>query len=306
MDQETVKHLSAEIARLKKERNAVILAHFYQRPEVQDVADFIGDSLALSQQAADTDADVIIFCGVHFMAESASILSPGKIVVLPDQQAGCPMADMVDAVQLERKKQEYPDATVVCYVNTSAEVKAGCDVACTSANAVRVVASLPEDKPVIFVPDMNLGHYIVTQTGREMILWEGYCNTHHRLTAEDVLKTKAEHPEALIMIHPECHPEVVALADKVSSTAGMINFARENDAREFIVGTEMGILHPLEKRCPDKQFYMASNKLVCPNMKKTTLDKVHQALTNLEPRVTVPEKVRKQAIRCLERMLEIS
>ena len=306
MDQETVKHLSAEIARLKKERNAVILAHFYQRPEVQDVADFIGDSLALSQQAADTDADVIVFCGVHFMAESASILSPGKIVVLPDQQAGCPMADMVDAVQLERKKQEYPDATVVCYVNTSAEVKAECDVACTSANAVKVVASLPEDKPIIFVPDENLGHYIVSQTGREMILWEGYCNTHHRLTAEDVLKTKAKHPEALVMVHPECHPEVVDLADKVSSTAGMINFARENDAREFIVGTEMGILHPLEKRCPDKQFYMASNKLVCPNMKKTTLDKVHQALTNLEPRVTVPEKVRKQAIRCLERMLEIS
>ncbi len=306
MDEEIVKQLSGEIARLKKERNAVILAHFYQRPEVQDVADFIGDSLALSQRAAETDADVIIFCGVHFMAESASILSPGKIVVLPDEQAGCPMADMVDAVQLERKKQEYPDATVVCYVNTSAEVKAVCDVACTSANAVNVVASLPEDKPIIFVPDKNLGHYVVTQTGREMILWKGYCGTHHRLTVEDVLKTKAQHPEALVMVHPECHPEVVALADKVSSTAGMINFARENDAREFIVATEMGILHPLKKRCPDKQFYMASNKLVCPNMKKTTLDKVHQALTNLEPRVTVPEKVRKRAIRCLERMLEIS
>ncbi len=306
MDQETVKQLSNDIARLKKERNAVILAHFYQRPEVQDVADFIGDSLALSQQAAKTDADVIVFCGVHFMAESASILSPDKIVVLPDEQAGCPMADMVDAVQLERKKQEYPDATVVCYVNTSAEVKAVCDVACTSANAVNVVASLPEDKPIIFVPDKNLGHYVVTQTGREMILWKGYCGTHHRLTVEDVLKTKAQHPEALVMVHPECHPEVVALADKVSSTAGMINFARENDAREFIVATEMGILHPLKKRCPDKQFYMASNKLVCPNMKKTTLDKVHQALTNLEPRVTVPEKVRKRAIRCLERMLEIS
>jgi len=306
MDQETVKQLSNEIARLKKERNAVILAHFYQRPEVQDVADFIGDSLALSQQAAKTDADVIIFCGVHFMAESAVILSPDKIVVLPDEQAGCPMADMVDAVQLERKKQEYPEATVVCYVNTSAEVKAGCDVACTSANAVNVVASLPEDKPIIFVPDQNLGHYVVTQTGREMVLWEGYCSTHHRLTVEDVLKTKAQHPEALVMVHPECHPEVVALADKVSSTAGMINFARENDAREFIVCTEMGILHPLKKRCPDKQFYMASKKLVCPNMKKTTLDKVHQALINLEPRVTVPEKVRKQAILCLERMLEIS
>ncbi|NLI14073.1 quinolinate synthase NadA [Pelotomaculum propionicicum] len=306
MDQEKIKQLSDEIKRLKKERNAVILAHFYQRPEVQEVADFIGDSLGLSQQAAETDADVIIFCGVHFMAESASILSPGKIVVLPDEHAGCPMADMVDAVQLEQKKKEYPDATVVCYVNTSAEVKAECDVACTSANAVKVVASLPKDKPIIFVPDKNLGHYIFTRTGREMILWEGYCNTHHGLTAADILKAKAEHPDALVMVHPECHPDVVAMADKVASTAGMINFAVENDAREFIVGTEMGILHMLKKRCPDKQFYMASKKLACPNMKKTTLEKVHQALINLEPRVSVPEKVRKQAIRCLERMLEIT
>jgi len=306
MDQETIKELSGEIVRLKKERKAVILAHFYQRPEVQDVADFIGDSLGLSQRAAETDAEVIIFCGVHFMAESASILSPDKIVVLPDENAGCPMADMIDAVQLERKKQEYPNATVVCYVNTSAEVKAECDVACTSANAVKVVASLPEDKPILFVPDKNLGHYIVSQTGREMILWEGCCNTHDRLTAEEVLKAKDEHPEALVMVHPECRPEVVALADKVSSTAGMIRFARENDAREFIVGTEMGILHPLNKRCPDKQFYMASKKLVCPNMKKTTLDKVHQALVNLEPRVKVSKELRGQAIRCLERMLAVT
>ncbi|NPV72902.1 MAG: quinolinate synthase NadA [Pelotomaculum sp.] len=303
--QEDVLELAKEIARLKRERNAVILAHFYQRPEVQDVADFIGDSLGLSQQAAGTGADVIIFCGVHFMAESASILSPDKIVVLPDEEAGCPMADMVDAVQLVQKKQEMPDATVVCYVNTSAEVKAESDIACTSANAVRVVASLPEDRPILFVPDKNLGQYIISKTGREMTLWDGYCSTHDRLTPEDIFKAKAEHPEALVLVHPECRPEVVALADSVSSTAGMIRFARESGAREFIICTEKGILHQLHRQCPDKQFYLASDKLVCPNMKKTTLDKVYRALVDLEPRVTVPEDVRVRANRCLERMLAV-
>src|SRR5665647_3503847 len=196
MEQKEIQELSEKINRLKKERQAVILAHFYQRPEVQDVADFVGDSLGLSQQAASTDAEVIIVCGGHFMAESASILSPGKIVVLPDEHAGCPMADMIDAVQLIRKKQEIPGVIVVCYVNTSAEVKAECDIACTSANAVKVVASLPPDRPILFVPDKNLGQYIAAQTGREMILWEGYCNTHDKLTAGDVLQAKAEHPEA--------------------------------------------------------------------------------------------------------------
>jgi len=305
VDQKTIEDYSEKILKLKKERKAVILAHFYQRPEVQDVADFIGDSLGLSQQAADTDAEVIIFCGVQFMAESASILSPGKIVVLPDEHAGCPMADMVDAVQLVRKKQEMPGAIVVCYVNTSAEVKAECDIACTSANAVRVVESLPPDRPILFVPDKNLGHYIVTQTGREMTLWEGWCNTHDKLTAAEVLQAKEEHPGALVMVHPECRPDVVGLADKVSSTAGMIEFAAASDAREFIVGTEMGILHPLKKRCPDKQFYLASKKLMCPNMKKTTLDKVYRALADLEPRVAVPAEIGERAIVCLERMLAI-
>lgn len=305
MDQKTIMELSGKILKLKKERKAVILAHFYQRAEVQDVADFIGDSLALSQQAASTDAEVIIFCGVHFMAESASILSPDKIVVLPDENAGCPMADMVDAVQLARKKEEIPGALVVCYVNTSADVKAECDIACTSANAVRVAESLPEGRPVLFVPDKNLGSYIVTKTGRDMILWEGCCNTHDRLTAGEVLKAKGEHPEALVMVHPECRPEVVALADKVASTAGMINFACESDASEFIVGTEMGIMHPLEKRCPDKKFYIASKNLVCRDMKKTTLDKVYQALLTLEPRVTVSDEIRERSIACLERMLEV-
>jgi len=303
--QATVQELSNEIRRLKKERDAVILAHVYQRPEVQEVADFVGDSLGLSQQAAATGAKVIIFCGVHFMAESASILSPDKIVVLPEEHAGCPMADMVDAVQLERKKREMPGAVVVCYVNTSAEVKAESDIACTSANAVKVVASLPPDQPVLFVPDKNLGRFIASKTGREMTVWDGCCNTHDRLTAEDIQKAKAEHPQALVLVHPECRPEVVALADKVASTTGMINFAGESSAREFIVGTESGILHQLHKGSPDKKFYMASTKLVCPNMKKTTLESVRRALVALQPRVQVPEDVRERAALCLERMLSV-
>ncbi len=298
--------LTDNIIKLKKERKAVILAHFYQRPEVQEVADYVGDSLGLAQQAANTDAEVIVFCGVHFMAESASILSPDKIVVLPDENAGCPMADMIDSVQLEWKEQENPGAVVVCYVNTSAEVKAKSDIACTSANAVKVVASVPKDKPILFVPDKNLGHNIASKTGREMVMWDGFCPTHHRLTPEDILKAKAEYPEALVVVHPECRPEVIALADLVSSTAGMIRFARESNACEFIVGTEAGILHQLYKQCPDKQFYLASDKMVCPNMKKTTLDKVHRALINLEPRVTVPEEVRVRAVRSLKRMLAVT
>lgn len=291
--------------RLKKERDAVILAHVYQRPEVQDVADFVGDSLGLSQQAAATGAKVIIFCGVHFMAESASILSPDKTVVLPEEEAGCPMAEMIDAVQLERKKQEMPGAVVVCYVNTSAEVKAECDIACTSANAVKVVQSLPPEQPVLFVPDKNLGKYIASKTGRDMTVWEGYCNVHDRLTVEDIQKAKAVHPQALVLVHPECRPEVVALADKVASTTGMINFARENSAREFIIGTESGILHQLRKGAPFKEFFMASSKLVCPNMKKTTLESVHRALVTLQPRVQVSEDVRMKAARSLERMLSV-
>jgi len=304
-EKELLHELAGKILRLKKERNAVILSHLYQRPEVQDIADFVGDSLGLSQQAAATDADVIIFCGVHFMAESASILSPEKIVVLPDEHAGCPMADMVDEVALTRKKQEMPDAIVVCYVNTSAEVKAECDIACTSANAEKVINSLPEDKPILFVPDKNLGSYVASKTGREMVVWEGCCNTHDRLTADDLLAARAAHPAALILVHPECRPEVVALADVVASTTGMINFARASSAREFIVGTEMGILHPLHKHCPDKQFYMASDKLVCPNMKKTTLEKVHRALIDLAPRVDVPGRIRERAVRCLDKMLAV-
>lgn len=300
-----IKQLTGEINRLKQQRNAVILSHVYQRPEVQEVADFVGDSLELSRLAAGTAADVIVFCGVHFMAESAAILSPQKTVLLPEEDAGCPMADMVTAEALRAKKAELPGAVTVCYVNTSAEVKAECDIACTSANAVRVVASLPGDKPIIFVPDKNLGRYVAGQTGRDMFLWEGYCNTHDRLTAEEVQQVKERHPEALLLVHPECRPEVVAMADHVASTTGMLRFAGEHPATEFIVATETGILHQFNKRYPGKRFYPASSKLVCPNMKATTLDKVLKALQTMEPRVTVPGAIRERALNCLERMLAV-
>lgn len=301
-----IRQLSEEIKRLKKERRAIILSHVYQRPEVQEVADFVGDSLELSQKAAKTDAEVLVFCGVHFMAESAAILSPEKIVLLPELKAGCPMAEMVDAESLRTKKMEMPGAVVVCYVNTSAEVKAESDVVCTSANAVKIVKSLPAEQPVLFIPDKNLGQYVTRQTGREMHLWEGYCSTHDKLTRKDVLAAKEAHPNALVLVHPECRPEVVELADVVASTSGMLRFARESDAAEFIICTEGGILHQFRKQCPGKEFYLASNKLICPNMKATTLEKVHKALVTLEPRVTVPADIREKALRSLERMLAVS
>ncbi len=297
--------LSREILDLKKRGNAVILAHLYQRPEVQDVADFTGDSLGLSQKAAETDADVIVFCGVHFMAETAFILSPDKTVLLPEVNAGCPMADMVTAETLRKKKKEYPDAVVVCYVNSSAEVKAESDICCTSANAVKVVQSVPADKRILFVPDRNLGHYVGLQAGREIIYWEGYCNTHDKLTVEDIQKTKGAHPEAEILVHPECRPEVVALADRVFSTSGMIKYAAESKAREFIIGTESGILHQLHQKCPDKQFYLASKKLVCPNMKSTTLEKVKWALEEMQPRIMVPDSIREKAVVAVDKMMAV-
>jgi quinolinate synthase len=298
--------LSQEIQSLKEKRKAVILSHFYQRPEVQEVADFVGDSLELSRKAAETDAEVIVFCGVHFMAESAAILSPGKTVLLPEREAGCPMADMVDAEALRARKSRLPGAVVVCYVNTSAEVKAESDIACTSANAVSVVNSIPGDRPVLFIPDKNLGSFVAGKAARDNItVWEGFCSTHDKLTRGDVLKAKADHPGALVLAHPECRQEVLEHADAVASTSGMLRFAEESTAREFIVCTEKGILHQFGKRCPDKKFYLASSKLVCPNMKATTLDKVHRALVTMEPRVTVPAGVRERALKCLERMLEV-
>lgn len=301
-----INNLSEEIRSLKERRKAVILSHFYQRPEVQEIADFVGDSLELSRKAAGTDAEVIVFCGVHFMAESAAILSPEKTVLLPEKNAGCPMADMVDAESLRAKKSRVPGAVVVCYVNTSAEVKAESDIACTSANAVSVVNSIPGDTPVLFIPDKNLGRYVAGKAARDnLTVWEGFCNTHDKLTRSDVLKIKAEYPNALILAHPECRPEVVELADAVASTSGMLKYAGESDAREFIVCTETGILHQFNKRYPGKRFYPASNKLSCPNMKATTLDKVHRALVTMEPQITVPAGVREKALKSLERMLAI-
>ncbi|MCL4424531.1 MAG: quinolinate synthase NadA, partial [Firmicutes bacterium] len=265
--------LVREIQRLKEERGAIILAHVYQKPEVQDIADYVGDSLGLSQEAAKTGARVVVFCGVHFMAETAAMLSPEKIVLLPAANAGCPMADMAAAEEVRRKKEET-GAVVVAYVNTSAAVKAESDYCCTSANAARVLAAIPSGKPILFVPDRHLGEFAARRAEREVILWNGFCPTHHRLTAEDVLAARDEHPGAPVLVHPECRSEVVELADYVGSTSGIINFVQRSQAREFIIGTESGILHPLRKENPEKAFYLASDKLVCPNMKRTTLELV--------------------------------
>lgn len=298
--------LTERVLELKRRRGAVILAHLYQRPEIQDVGDFVGDSLGLSQQAAAADAEVIVFCGVHFMAESAAILSPEKTVVLPEPNAGCPMADMVAPEDLRAKKRELPGVPVVCYVNSSAAVKAESDVCCTSRNAVDVVQSVEGDT-VIFVPDRNLGDYVGRSTDKRVIAWDGYCATHDRITPGEVRRAKDDHPHAVVMVHPECRPEVIDLADHVLSTSGMLRLAQESPAEEFIVGTERGILYQLSRQNPEKTFFVPSHaKQYCPNMKKTTLRKLAWALERLEPRVTVAEEIRVRAARALERMLDVS
>lgn len=298
-------NLAEEIQRLKKERNAIILAHNYQVPEVQDVADIVGDSFALSQHAAETDSDVIVFCGVHFMAESAKILSPDKTVLLPVRDAGCPMADMVTAPKLREMKARYPDAAVVCYVNSSAEVKAESDVCCTSSNALKVVESL-ENKQVIFVPDKNLGSYIASKVkNKEIILWKGFCITHKRVKVEEVQKIRQLHPNAKILMHPECEPEVQKLADFLGSTSAIIKYAGEIPEKDIIIGTEEGILHLLKKQNPDKNFYLLSMGLICTNMKKTRLEDVHSALLNMQHEIHVDEDIRIKALKSLERMLKI-
>ncbi len=298
------KELAAEIARLKEEKNAVILAHNYQIGEVQDVADYVGDSFGLAQKAAEVEAEVIIFCGVHFMAESAKILAPEKKVILPVKEAGCPLADMASVEAVRAKKKEHPDAAVVAYVNTSAAVKAEIDVCCTSSNAVKVVESLPEEK-IIFLPDKNLGQYVADQTDKEIIIWDGYCITHHRVDLEELKKAREAHPEAPIAVHPECQPEVVREADYVGGTSGILKFARETDAQSLIIGTEMGMLHRLKKENPGKTFYLLSPRLICVNMKKTTLEKVAESLQNLSPQIEVEEEIAKKARKSLERMLAI-
>lgn len=296
--------LVEEIELLKQERKAIILAHYYQRPEVQDIADFVGDSLQLSQQAANTDAEVIVFCGVHFMAESAALLSPDKVVILPEVNAGCPMADMVDADGLRAYKKRVPGIKVVCYVNSSAEVKAESDICCTSSNAVKVVQSLAGED-ILFIPDENLGRYVANIVGRSIQLWPGYCKTHDRLTKADIEAAKKEHPLAKVIVHPECREEICQEADYVGSTAGLISYAKNSANKEFIVGTESGILHQLHKVCPEKNFYLASERLICPNMKMTTLEKVRDGLKSLSPRITVREEIRVKAKAALERMLAL-
>ena len=294
-----------QIRELLKQHNAVLLAHNYMRDEVQEIADITGDSLALSMEAAKTDADVIVFCGVHFMAESAAILSPQKKVLLPRPDAGCPMADMVTAEELDALKARHPGVPVVTYVNSSAEVKAHSDICCTSANALKVVRSLKEEE-LIFVPDRNLGRWVAKFVPeKKFIFWEGYCPTHERMTVEVVLKKKEEHPDALFICHPECAPEVSALADHVCSTSGMYEYCRTSPARKFIIGTEAGILYKLRMENPDKEFILASPALVCPNMKLTSLEDVLYSLQTMSPVVSVPEDIRIKAKSALDRMLAV-
>ena len=296
--------LAERILRLKQERNAVILAHNYQLGEVQDIADFVGDSLELSQNAAKTTAKVIVFCGVHFMAETASILCPDMTVLLPDMHAGCPMADMITAAQLRQKKKELPGATVVCYVNSTAKVKAESDVCCTSANAVKVVESL-DNEEILFVPDQYLGHYVSTKTDKKMNLWPGYCSTHVRIQPQDITRLKQEYPQAKVVIHPECRPEVIALADEVLSTGGMIRYAKREDVSEMVVGTEIGIIHRLRKENPGKKFIPISEQAICPKMKLITLEKVLWSLEEMRPQVKVPEATRLRAKTAVDRMLAV-
>ena len=296
--------LAEKINRLKKERNAVILAHNYQIPEVQDIADYVGDSLGLSIQASRTTADVIVFCGVYFMAETAKILSPGKIVLIPDRKAGCPMADMITAEELRRLKSEHPEAKVLCYVNTTAEVKTECDVCCTSGNAEMIIRGVfQEGDEIIFAPDQYLAHYISKKIGREFIPWKGYCPTHMKILAEDIATNKRLHPDAEVIVHPECRSEVADLADKVLSTEGMCRYAGETDAKELIIGTEIGILHRLRKENPEKIFYPLSERAVCPNMKLTTLEKIFWSLEDMQYEVIVPPEIIVKAKRSLTIML---
>lgn len=296
--------LVEDILDLKKRREAVILAHNYQLGEVQDIADFVGDSLELSQKAARTDASVIVFCGVHFMAETASILCPDKVVLLPDVHAGCPMADMITAERLREKKKEHPQAVVVCYINSSAEVKAESDICCTSANAVGIIESLDAGE-MLFVPDQYLGHYVSTRTGKNIILWPGFCPTHARITPERLRELKQENPQAKAVVHPECRPEVIALADETLSTGGMCRYAQRDDVREMIVGTEIGIIHRLRKENPGKRFIPISEQAICPNMKSITLEKILWSLEEMEPEVKVPGRIRVRAKAVVDKMLRI-
>jgi len=300
-----VERIEDRIASLKRERRACILAHNYQRPEIQDIADLVGDSLELARAAMRTEAEVVVLCGVHFMAETAAILNPGKKVVIPDRHAGCPMACMASAKGLREFLAERKNAYVVSYVNTTAEVKAMSDCCCTSANAAAVVRSVPEDREIVFLPDRNLGHWVMRSTGRRLTLWDGYCPTHARILPEFVEESRRAHPEAELCVHPECSPQVCEMADFVGSTSQILRHCAESPRRSFIIGTEIGILHGLKKRSPDKEFFPATPIADCANMKLITLEKLFWALRDLEDLVVVPEEIATRARRALQRMMEV-
>ncbi|MBR4354284.1 MAG: quinolinate synthase NadA [Kiritimatiellae bacterium] len=298
--------IQEEIAELKSRRNAVILAHNYERGEVQDVADYTGDSLELARKATQVEADTIVFCGVYFMAETAAILNPDKTVLIPDATAGCPMADMITGEQLREMKRKHPGAKAVCYVNSTAEVKAECDICVTSGNAEKVMRTFAPEEEIIFVPDQHLGGFVAAKLGVKYVLWPGYCPTHARLTAKMIEDARAKYPGAPVMVHPECAKDVRDAADQVLSTGGMCKLVRTSEAKTILVGTELGICHRLRKENPDKTFIPVAEHLVCPNMKKTTLEKLRDALRDMAPQVTVAPEIAGPARRAIERMLEIA
>ena len=298
--------LRQKIETLKKRHGAIVLAHNYEPAEIQDIADITGDSLGLSIEAARLETPVIVFCGVSFMAESAAILAPDKKVILPRLNCGCGLADMATGAALREKRKRHPDAVVITYVNSSAAVKAESDICCTSGNAVNVVNSIPENREIIFVPDRNLGTFVEQRTGRKLLKWDGFCPVHEQLSPEAVRKASKAHPEAEVIVHPECRPEVTELADAVLSTGGMFDYAKQSPAREFIIGTEEGMLHPLRRTCPEKSFYpVAAGRIICKDMKMISLADLAQSLETLEPVITVDETIAGRARRALERMLEI-
>lgn len=301
----------AEIKKLKREKNAILLAHYYQDGDIQDVADFIGDSLGLAQKAAATDASLIVFAGVHFMAETAKILNPNKKVVLPDLNAGCSLADSCPAAPFEAFRKQHPDHIVISYINCTAEIKALSDIICTSSNAEQIVASLPKDQKIIFAPDKNLGRYIAKKTGREMLLWDGSCMVHEIFSLERIVKLKAQHPKAKFIAHPECETPVLELADFIGSTTALLNYSKKDSATEYIVGTETGILHQMQKESPDKTFIPAppNNNCACndcPHMKLNTLEKLYICLKHEQPEIILPEDLRSRAQKPIRRMLELS
>jgi len=299
--------LQLEIKRIKEKQNAIILAHSYQSSEIQDIADYVGDSYGLSVQASKTSADKIIFCGVRFMAETAAVLNPSRPVILPEPSAGCPMADMIEPDDLIEIKAKYPDYLVMCYVNSTAEIKALSDVCCTSSNALKIARKLPQGKGIIFVPDKHLGSYVQEKTGREMVMWNGFCPTHHRITPEMVTLARKEHPQALILIHPEAPKECRDLSDQVFSTGEMCDFVKNSSHAEYVIATESGIIHTLTKGNPDKKFYLLSKEIVCPNMKKGSLISLKKALEGTGGElITVEKGIAEKAKRSLQAMLDMS